>query len=133
MSLGKVSPWREEFKAVWMEFSLLLSLKHVLRVIQFLNLNISICCACKDSTQNSSKIQDKSLLHLAVEKLGFPDLVTTPCKNCKNWDGSKGDLEDLNIDITHRKEDVNGDSKLLQNEKFDHNCSMVLKHREAFM
>ena len=38
--------------------SLLLSLKHVLHVISFLNLN-SICCACKDSTQNTSKMQAK--------------------------------------------------------------------------
>ena len=66
----KVSISKEEFKAVKMEFdtascksdkhsSLLPSLKHVLHVIQYLNLNLSITCTCKDSTQNSSKIQDK--------------------------------------------------------------------------
>ena len=70
LSSDKVSVSKEEFKAVWMEFdtascksdedsSLLLSLKHVLHVISYLNLNLSICSTCKDSTQNSSKIQDK--------------------------------------------------------------------------
>ena len=69
-SSDKVSVCKEEFKAVWMEFdtatcksdgdsSLLLSLKHVLHVNSYLNLNLSICCTCKDLTQNSSKIQDK--------------------------------------------------------------------------
>ena len=71
LSPDKVSASKEEFKVFWMEFddtdscesnedsSLLLSLKHVLYVISYLNLNLSICCTCKDWTQNSSKIQDK--------------------------------------------------------------------------
>ena len=50
-----------------------------------LNLNNSIWCACKDSTQNSSKIPDKISARSSCrksEKLGFPDVVKTPCKNC---------------------------------------------------
>ena len=112
LSWDKVSVCKEKFKVVWMEFDtvncksdensslhdedslLLLSLKHVLHVILFLNL--SICCACKDSTQNFSKIQDKisaAFYCWNSEKLDSPDVLTAPCKNCKNW--PKGALEDL--------------------------------------
>ena len=77
LSLDKVSASKEEFKDVWMEFdtascksdedsSLLLSLKHVLHVILYLNLNLSICCTCKHRILQKYKI--KSQLHLAVEK-----------------------------------------------------------------
>ena len=128
LSAEKVSACKETFKAAWVEFdtancksdkdsSLLLSLKHVLHVILFLNLNLSIYCACKDSTQNSSKTQDKiSAVSYCwkSEMLGFPDLVTTPCKNRENWNRSKGDLEDLNNDIILTKKDVNEDRELLK-------------------
>ena len=70
--------------------SLLLSLKDVLHVYSFLNLNLSICCAWKDSTQNSSKIQDKIFAVSCCwksEKLGFVVLITTPCKNKKRLRG----------------------------------------------
>ena len=97
----------------------------MLHVISFVNLKLRICCACKDSTQNFSKIQDKiptASCCWKSEKLGFPDLVTTPCKNCKNQDRSKGDLENLKNHIILTKEVVNGD------EKFDYNCT---SHRET--
>ena len=117
--------------------SLILSLTHVLHVISFLKLNLGIFCACKDSTQNSSKIQDKisaASYSRISEKLGFLDLVTTPFKNRRNWDGSKGDLEDFNNDVILTKEDVNGERELLQKVKFYRNCSIVLRHwKEAFM
>ena len=45
----------------------------------------------------------------------------------KNWDGSRGDLEDLNIDTILAK-DVHKDSQFLQKVKFDLKCSMVLRH-----
>ena len=98
LSPDKVSVCKAEFKAVWMEYdtancktvedsSLILSLTHVLHVISFLKLNLGIFCACKDSTQNSSKIQDKisaASYSRISEKLGFLDLVTTPFKNRRN-------------------------------------------------
>ena len=89
------------------DFSILLSMKQVLHVISLHNLN-SICCAFKDSTQNSAKIQDKiSAVSCCWKsaKLSITDLVTNPCKNCKNWDESKRNLEDINIDIILTKKD----------------------------
>ena len=102
--------------------SLLLSSKHVLHVISFLN--IYICCACKDPTQNLSKLQRNISAASSCwksEKLCFPDLLPTPHKNCKNWGRSKRDLKGLNNDIL-TKENINRDSELLQKVRFDHNC-----------
>ena len=119
-----------EWSLTQLNSSMRLWLKHVLHAILFLNLYISIFCSCKDSIQNSSKIQDKSSAASCCwkrEKLGFSELVTTPCTNCKSLDVSNGDLEDHNNDTIPTKEDATWDSEL-------HSCSMVLRYwREAFI
>ena len=80
LSPDKVSPAKEEFKAVWMEFdtaslksdedsSLLLSLKHVLHVISHLSLKTSTYFAhVKIQYRILQKYKVKFQLHHAVEK-----------------------------------------------------------------